>query len=149
MSQSSLSTVQIPAEEPDPKDDLIERDSSGNYIVAAPAPAKSYQAMQRELEEETGIPCPFNVKKWFKEVTTDFGRCTEQENHLISLYGKQTGHWDKNGMPCFPCTMCDETLICPAVAAEIKAALASSMKKKVESLESDRWMFEGDGKFMP
>jgi hypothetical protein len=53
--------------------------------------------------------------------------CTEQENQLIDLYGKQNAHWDP-----------------AAVEEEIKAALKSSLKKKTASIEEDRWMFEGE-----
>jgi hypothetical protein len=42
------------------------------------------------------------------------------------LYGKQNAHWDPK-----------------AVEEEIKAALKSSARKNVASLEEDRWMFEG------
>ncbi|KAJ8113923.1 hypothetical protein OPT61_g4075 [Boeremia exigua] len=52
---------------------------------------------------------------------------TEQENQVIELYGRKHTHWDKE-----------------AVEAEVKAALKSSLAKKVASLEDDRWMFEGD-----
>jgi hypothetical protein len=50
----------------------------------------------------------------------------EQENQTIELYGKQNAHWDPK-----------------AVEEEIKAALKSSARKNVASLEEDRWMFEG------
>ena len=33
----SASSLHIPAEEADPKDDMVERDSSGNYNMAAPS----------------------------------------------------------------------------------------------------------------
>lgn len=46
---------------------------------------------------------------------------------MIELYGQKTSHWDKE-----------------AVEAEIKAALKSSLAKKVSSIKSDRWMFECD-----
>lgn len=46
---------------------------------------------------------------------------------MIELYGQQNAHWDKE-----------------AVEVEIKAALKSSLAKKIASLEDDRWMFEGD-----
>lgn len=38
---------------------------------------------------------------------------------------------------------------CIAILEEIKAALHSSMERKVLSLDNDRWMFEGErgGKF--
>ncbi|KAL1608744.1 hypothetical protein SLS59_001934 [Nothophoma quercina] len=52
----------------------------------------------------------------------------EQENQMIELYGQQNAHWDKE-----------------AVEAEVKAALKSSLGKKVSSLDDDKWMFEGDG----
>ena len=47
---------------------------------------------------------------------------------MIELYGQQNAHWDKE-----------------AVEAEVKAALKSSLGKKVSSLDDDKWMFEGDG----
>lgn len=46
---------------------------------------------------------------------------------MIELYGQQTAHWDKQ-----------------AVEAEVKAALKSSLAKKVASLNDDKWMFEGE-----
>lgn len=56
MSTSSLSTLHIPAEEADPKDDLVERDSSGNYNMAAPATnLKPGQAMRSEVDDEIGM----------------------------------------------------------------------------------------------
>jgi hypothetical protein len=52
----------------------------------------------------------------------------EQENQVINLYGKTNAQWDME-----------------AVEEEIRAALKSSLKKKVGSLDDDRWMFEGEG----
>lgn len=46
---------------------------------------------------------------------------------MIELYGQQNARWDKD-----------------AVEAEVKAALKSSLTKKVASLDDDKWMFEGD-----
>jgi hypothetical protein len=54
-------------------------------------------------------------------------RWAEQENELINLYGKTNAQWDV-----------------AVVEEEIRAALKSSLKKKVASLDEDRWMFEGD-----
>jgi hypothetical protein len=51
----------------------------------------------------------------------------ENENELIDLYGKPNAHWDA-----------------AAVEEEIKAALKSSLRKKVASLEDDQWMFQGE-----
>ena len=45
----------------------------------------------------------------------------EQENQVINLYGKTNAQWDME-----------------AVEEEIRAALKSSLKKKVGSLEDDR-----------
>ncbi|KAF1915461.1 hypothetical protein BDU57DRAFT_518438 [Ampelomyces quisqualis] len=50
----------------------------------------------------------------------------EQENQIIDLYGKQDAHWDP-----------------AAVEEEIKGAVKSSLRRKVASLQEDRWMFEG------
>jgi hypothetical protein len=47
---------------------------------------------------------------------------------MIQLYGKTNAQWDA-----------------VAVEEEIRAALRSSLKKKVAGLEEDRWMFEGEG----
>ena len=46
---------------------------------------------------------------------------------MIELYWQQNAHWNKE-----------------AVEAEVKAALKSSLAKKVASLEDDKWVFEGD-----
>lgn len=35
--------------------------------------------------------------------------------------------------------------VCVAVLEEIKVALKSSLERQVASLETDRWMFEGEG----
>ena len=55
--------------------------------------------------------------------------CIEQENELIEMYahGKPNTHWDTD-----------------AVEEEVRAALKSSLRKKVASLDDDRWMFEGE-----
>jgi hypothetical protein len=53
---------------------------------------------------------------------------TEHENQIIELLSKPQDHWDA-----------------AAVEEEIKGALKSSMKRKVGSLQEDRWMFEGGG----
>ncbi|KAF1933429.1 uncharacterized protein M421DRAFT_415772 [Didymella exigua CBS 183.55] len=52
---------------------------------------------------------------------------TAHENQMIELYGQKNAHWDKE-----------------AVEAEVKAALKSSLAKKIASIEDDRWMFEGN-----
>lgn len=46
---------------------------------------------------------------------------------MIDLYGKPNAHWDA-----------------AAIEEEIKIALKSSLKKKVASLEDDKWMFQGE-----
>lgn len=46
---------------------------------------------------------------------------------MIDLYGKSNAHWDA-----------------AAIEEEIKIALKSSLRKKVASLEEDKWMFQGE-----
>lgn len=46
---------------------------------------------------------------------------------MIDLYGRKIAHYDEK-----------------VVEAEVKAALKSSLAKKVASLEDDKWMFQGD-----
>ena len=46
---------------------------------------------------------------------------------MIDMYGKPSTHWDAAGFE-----------------EEIKAALKSSLRKKVASLEEDKWMFQGE-----
>ena len=46
---------------------------------------------------------------------------------MIDLYGKPNAHWDA-----------------AAIEEEIKIALKSSLRKKVASLEEDKWMFQGE-----
>jgi hypothetical protein len=48
--------------------------------------------------------------------------------------------------PLFILSILSKTLTFLAILSEIKAALASSLERKVQSLEHDNWMFEGDGK---
>ena len=50
---------------------------------------------------------------------------------MIELYGQQHAHWDAE-----------------AVEVEIKAAIKSSLQRKVASLEEDKWMFQGEGNGM-
>jgi hypothetical protein len=50
---------------------------------------------------------------------------------MIELYGQQHAHWDAE-----------------AVEAEIKAAIKTSLQRKVASLEEDKWMFQGEGDAM-
>ncbi|PVI07688.1 hypothetical protein DM02DRAFT_608770 [Periconia macrospinosa] len=102
-------SVHIASEEPIPADDLVERDSAGNYKTMGPTTAMKIGVtggMKGEAEEQD-----------------------EQERQMIGLYGKENGHWDQ-----------------AAIMDEVKTALRSSLEKKVQSLENDRWMFEGEGK---
>lgn len=46
---------------------------------------------------------------------------------MISLYEKRNSHWDPK-----------------IVEEEIRVALKNSLKKKVASIEDDKWMFEGE-----
>ncbi|KAF2680245.1 hypothetical protein K458DRAFT_312282 [Lentithecium fluviatile CBS 122367] len=98
----------IATEEPDPANDLVERDSAGNYKISAPITA---------------------MKMGVGGARTEADEELEQENQMIALYGKESQHWDQ-----------------AAVLEEIQVALQSSCERKVQSLEQDRWMFEGEGK---
>ncbi|KAH7553252.1 hypothetical protein J3E72DRAFT_241868 [Bipolaris maydis] len=51
----------------------------------------------------------------------------ENENELIEMYGKPNVHWAAAG-----------------IEDEIRIALKSSLRKKVASLEDDRWMFQAE-----
>lgn len=52
---------------------------------------------------------------------------TSQDNETICLYERRNSHWDPK-----------------MVEEEIRVALKNSLKKKVASIEEDRWMFEGE-----
>ncbi|KAF1974546.1 hypothetical protein BU23DRAFT_553215 [Bimuria novae-zelandiae CBS 107.79] len=52
----------------------------------------------------------------------------EQERQVIALYGR-SGAWSDQA----------------AVQEEIEGALKSSMSRMIASLETDKWMFEGEG----
>lgn len=121
------SAVHIATEEASPDDDLVERDSNGAYKVNAPSTAmKMGVGAVRSTEEEE----------------------REQEEQMIALYGKPNVHWDQAGMFLGKeaASMCRTRLTETAILEEVKAALQSSMERKVQSLEADRWMFEGDVK---
>ncbi|KAF2715262.1 hypothetical protein K504DRAFT_23037 [Pleomassaria siparia CBS 279.74] len=117
---SISSSLHIPAEEADPKDDMVERDSSGNYNMAAPATSKGMRGVD---------DVPAGNEESAPGLTSGV---TEQENQIIALYGSHHKHYDQT--------------LQGDVMSEIKAALSSSLEKKVQSLEHDRWMFEGEGK---
>ncbi|KAF2638958.1 hypothetical protein P280DRAFT_470964 [Massarina eburnea CBS 473.64] len=53
----------------------------------------------------------------------------KQERQMISMFGQENGHWDQ-----------------AAILEEIKHALQNNLERKVQSLEADKWMFEGEGK---
>jgi hypothetical protein len=103
-------------------DELVERDAKGEYSMCAPQTTYKHLAMGlgHEVDEETGIDT---------DSTYAYGSANdfpEHENQLIDMYGKPNAHWDA-----------------VAVEEEIKAALKSSRRKLVASIEDDRWMFEG------
>lgn len=62
--------------------------------------------------------------RWVRECWANVR--AEQENQIIDLYRKPNAHWDP-----------------AAVEEEIKGAVKSSLRRKVASLQEDRWMFEG------
>lgn len=69
-------SVHIAAESPDPSDDLVERDSAGNYKIMAPTTAMKMGV--------NGVRSAEDEEK-------------EQEDQMIALYGKQNCHWDQAG----------------------------------------------------
>ncbi|KAH6622360.1 hypothetical protein C7974DRAFT_220659 [Boeremia exigua] len=93
------------------------------------------QPMEEEMVERTsnGEFALYAPQTVYKHMALGLGsgresdEDTEQENQIIELYGRKNTHWDTE-----------------AVEAEVKAALKSSLAKKVASLEDDKWMFEGD-----
>ncbi|KAF2795305.1 hypothetical protein K505DRAFT_273497 [Melanomma pulvis-pyrius CBS 109.77] len=87
---------------------MVERDSTGNYSMAAPSTSLN----KREVDGLQGGD-----------------EESEQENQLIALFGQHNRLYDQ-----------------PHVLSEVKAALESSLEKKAQSLEHDRWMFEGEGR---
>lgn len=118
----------------DPATDLVERDSAGNPLVNAPVTGGklTVHSARSELEDEV-----------------------EQENQMIALFSSKSHHWDQAGK-CGrhgayergsdgrkTCACADGTV---AILEEIKVALQASCERKVQSLEGDRWMFEGEGR---
>ena len=54
-SSKSSSSLHIPAEEADPKDDLVERDSTGDFKLAAPQTnLRPGAALRSEMDDEIG-----------------------------------------------------------------------------------------------
>jgi hypothetical protein len=50
--------MSLQSEKSSSKDDLVERDSNGNYLIAAPATsAKPGSALRSEIDEEIGNLC--------------------------------------------------------------------------------------------
>jgi hypothetical protein len=74
------------------------------------------------------LVCTYTLEKGVKP---ELIHATEQEKQMIELYGQQHAHWDAE-----------------AVEMEIKAAIKSSLQRKVASLEEDKWMFQGEGEGM-
>lgn len=72
----SKPSVHIASEEPDPQDDFVERDGTGNYKLLAPTTA---------------------MKVGISNLTTEADEEADQENQMIALYGKQNCHWDQAG----------------------------------------------------
>ncbi|ORY09878.1 hypothetical protein BCR34DRAFT_450804, partial [Clohesyomyces aquaticus] len=84
--------------------------------------------VERDANGNYSMAAPSTSLKPNMGVQTELEEETEQENQMIGLYGKRNEHWDT-----------------AAILSEIKAALDSSLEKKVRSLDNDRWMFEGEG----
>jgi hypothetical protein len=67
--------IPLAAAEADPAEDLVERDSAGNYKISAPITAMKMGSGGTGGEDEE----------------------VEQENQMIALYGKENCHWDQAG----------------------------------------------------
>lgn len=119
------------------EDELVERTPSGEYVVFAPQMGYKNTNMAGggdvEGEEEAGALVPSHslekLVEWDLALRERVANAhAEAERQIIDLYGKSTAHWDA-----------------AAIEEEIKIALKSSLRKKVASLEDDKWMFEGEG----
>jgi hypothetical protein len=132
-------------------DDLVERDANGNYMLAAPNNGVSkIGSFTAEVDEETGECSP---RPRFRDRLCSMNLmptpiCVEQDNQLIAMYGKRNEHWDTAGNAPLSTGFYPWKLIISisGLTEEIKAALKRSMEKKVQSLETDKWMFEGEGR---
>lgn len=125
----SKTAVHIASETPSPADDLVERDANGNYKILAPT-----TAMKLGVDKGTS---PDEEDK-------------EQEDQMIALYGRNNCHWDQDGERTLdnwkdPAS----TDAGAAILDEIKVALKSSLDRKAQSLDADRWMFEPENTRKP
>jgi hypothetical protein len=68
--QLSASNLHIPAEEADPKDDMVEKDSSGNYVMAAPSTSLNKREMDGVInaDEERGMSTLSNGVACYKNM---------------------------------------------------------------------------------
>jgi hypothetical protein len=66
------------------------------------------------------------------------------------LYGKQKSKLDPDGRFISPLeALCSAIYSFRTVLTEVKAALNVSLKATLDSLEEDKWIFEGDAKSKP
>lgn len=78
---SKPATVHISTDDTNnPDNDLVERDAAGNYKIMAPSAAM-----------QAGVAPSISADQEEKE----------QEDQVISLYGKTNCHWDQAGKPPF------------------------------------------------
>ncbi|KAK7190172.1 hypothetical protein PSPO01_03893 [Paraphaeosphaeria sporulosa] len=168
---SKPTTVHISPDDPNnPDDDLVERDATGSYKIMAPSAAMKagvappISAEQEEKDQEDQIIALYGKSSchWDQAGRDgDFVRRSAsslfQELDQLSLGDQEEwerdgwGFWDANAriamletkkgieVERFCKWICDG-----AVLDEIRAALKSSLERKVASLEADRWMFEGE-----
>ncbi|KZM21863.1 hypothetical protein ST47_g6986 [Ascochyta rabiei] len=121
---------------PGARRNLFQSSRRQNPTAVRPDTATIFQQpMEDELVERTpdGEYALFAPQTVYKHMALGLGNAretdeeTEQENQMIELYGQQNAHWDRE-----------------AVEAGVKAALKSSLTKKVTSLDEDKWVFQGD-----
>lgn len=71
--------------------------------------------------------------------------CTEADSRLIETYRKHQQHIEPNGKHHAGSQAKVESERSSLTSRpELKATLQASLQAKVESLEEDKWMFEGD-----
>ncbi|KAF2854450.1 hypothetical protein T440DRAFT_465415 [Plenodomus tracheiphilus IPT5] len=91
-------------------------------------PPTEEEFVERDAQGEYKIAAPHPVyKNMALGVPPEEDEETSQDNEMISLYEKRNSHWDPK-----------------MVEEEIRVALKNSLRKKVASIEDDRWMFEGE-----
>ncbi|KAF2446318.1 hypothetical protein P171DRAFT_483667 [Karstenula rhodostoma CBS 690.94] len=170
---SKPTTVHIsPDDTNNPDNDLVERDAAGNYKIMAPSAAMKagvappISPEQEEKDQEDQIIALYGQNSCHWDQAGRDGGCVRRGAGALCeamerLSPGDQDEWEWDGWGFWDAeariAMLEDTQwgievegFCKwtneqAVLDEIKAALKSSLERKVASLETDRWMFEGDG----